>query len=197
MKRVIRLSESDITRIVKRVLNEEEMDSSINGNDSKVKVRVMLNTIKPKLKEVFEKNYVKQLDGNDELKDLCLRLVDDFTRKLADGTYNFRLPKIDTLDLLVRLHKNTREDKLNVLSVREPINAFFVDMKLGTRITELIENLIQYSNKTKTDYSVLKTLLNKLVPLLDGVKYIPYEKGGVKVQSVKPNGNDEMDIVRK
>lgn len=126
MKRIIRLTESDLTRIVRRVISEQKNPS----NDKKVRVRVLLNNIKPLVSDIFEKTYIREIDGNDKIKTMSMALLDNTIKKLIDPTINITKSNLDKNEFYYRVFGGSkRKEEIDILRAggRGPKEAFFVD----------------------------------------------------------------------
>ena len=94
MKRIIRLTESDLTRIVKRVINENDdyndrsMYDPYYGDDDDDLEPDDDNEQLENLQDIFQmyaKNYIKNSDDFDNMADMFYKGYEDVINNMTDG----------------------------------------------------------------------------------------------------------------
>jgi hypothetical protein len=195
MKKVIRLTESDLTRIVKRVISEENEKL----DDKKVQFRFLLNNIKPLVSSVFDKTYIREIDGKDKIKTMSMALLDNTTKKLVDPTINITNSNLDDDDFYYRVFGGSkRKEEIDMLRAggRGPKEALFVNR--GTfmamfRLITLLKDGVFFS-KSINGSNLVKEL-DDITKAIKNVKYTDY-KSGFRNYRETPNSKD-VDIIRR
>lgn len=195
MKKVIRLTESDLTKIVRRVISEQNKPS----NDIKVRLRALLNNIKPLVSSIFEKTYIREIDGNDKIKTMSMSLLDNTIKKLVDPTINITKSNLNNYEFYYRLFGGSkRKEEIDILRAggRGPKEAFFIDENtfkvLNSLITVLLKGGWVFDDKVN-NYGLVETL-EDFINEIKNVKYTEH-KPVVRNYRETPNSKD-MDIIR-
>jgi len=176
MKRIVRLTENDLTRIVKRVIKEQATPSSPSLEDyEKTYIIKLLTDTKNTLSEIFKRTYDENLDEGDRVQSLTMSIFDDYIKKVNDLNYKIRPSQLKWKDFFNRL---SSDDRLTIL---EPGYAH--------RIWGFIDNeLITVSQVTDKNYFIYlfkKELKNNLKAFLNRLKSYK-TKSNMKSLPTKP-----------
>ena len=195
MKKVIRLTESDLTKIVRRVISEQKNPS----DDKKVRVRFLLNNIRPLVSDIFEKTYIKEIDGNDKKKTMSMALLDNTIKKLIDPTINITKSNLDKNEFYYRVFGGSkRKEEIDILRAggRGPKEAFFVDEETFKNLNSFFTVILKDGwvfNKTYYDFGLVE-ILEGFINKIKDVKYTEH-KPVVRNYREMPNSKD-IDIIR-
>jgi hypothetical protein len=116
-KKTIRLTESDLTRIVKRVIKEQSTPTPKLEDYEKTFLIKLLTDIKNILSDIFKRTYDENLDEGDRVQVLTMSIFDDYIKKVSDLNYKIRPSQLKWSDLYGRLSSSDR------LTILEPNRA--------------------------------------------------------------------------
>jgi len=196
MKRIIRLTESDLTRIVRRVISEQ--NKPVDKTSIRSRFRVLLNVIKPLVISIFDKTYIREIDGNDKIKTMSMALLDNTIKKLIDPSINITKSNLDKYEFYYRLFGGSkRKEDIDILRAggRGPKEAFFVDEETFKILNSLFNVILKGEWLLGNDnLSGFEETLKMSIDKFKNVKYIDY-KPVVRNYRETPNSKD-IDIIR-
>jgi hypothetical protein len=117
MKKIIRLTENDLSRIVKRVIKEQSTPTPKLEDYEKTFLIKLLTDIKNILSDIFKRTYDENLDEGDRVQVLTMSIFDDYIKKVSDLNYKIRPSQLKWSDLYGRLSSSDR------LTILEPDRA--------------------------------------------------------------------------
>jgi hypothetical protein len=197
MKRIIRLTENDLTRIVKRVIKEQSTPTptpklpKLEDYEKTFLIKLLTDT-KNTLSDIFKRTYDEDLDEGDKVQTLTMSIFDDYIKKVSDLNYKIRPSQLKYTDLFNRLSSS---DRLTIL-----------DFNRVKRIWGFIDsNLISNSGVSNNNYFIdlfkgelknnLKAFLNKIknVRVQSNMKSLPTKPS----QQIPTNRETPEPILKK
>jgi len=162
MKRIIRLTENDLTRIVKRVIKEQSTPPApkLEEYDKEYLLRLMTdaNNI---LSDIFKRTYSENYDEGDRVKYLINKMFNEFIQKITNINYVMKLTPLSFDEIGNRLRKSSRSERLTTLS-QEDIEVILKFISYLNRLSDAPTNDIFVSEFKNSFRRNLKEFLNKI-----------------------------------
>lgn len=175
MKRIVRLTENDLTRIVKRVIKEQATPPVPSLEDyEKTYIIKLLTDTKNTLSEIFKRTYDENLDEGDRVQSLTMAIFDDYIKKVNDLNYKIRPSQLKWKDFFNRL---SSDDRLTILDGNAHRIWGFIDSYLI--------KVSQVTDKNYFIYLFKKELKNNLKAFLNRLKSYK-TKSNMKSLQTKP-----------
>ena len=176
MKRIIRLTENDLTRIVKRVIKEQATPPapSLEGYDKDYLLRLMsdANNI---LSDIFKRTYDEDYDEGDKVKYFITKMFNEFIQKITNINYAIKITPINYSEIYQRLGNTSKsEERLTVLS-EDDIKIILKFISYLNRLSTAPTNDIFVSEFKNSFKRNLKEFLNKIknVRVKSNMKSLP------------------------
>lgn len=176
MKRIIRLTENDLTRIVKRVIKEQSTPTSakLEEYDKEYLLRLMSesNNI---LSDIFKRTYDEYYDEADKVKYLINKMFNEYTQKITNINYVMKLTPLDFREIEKRFGNISRStERLTALS-QEDINIILKFINYLNHLSNAPTNEIFVSEFKNSFKRNLKEFLNKIknVKVQSNMKSLP------------------------
>ena len=200
MKRIIRLTENDLTRIVKRVIKEQstptpkiEKYDKLEEYDKEYLLGLMTdaNNI---LSDIFKRTYDEDYDDADKVKYLITKMFNEFIQKITNINYVMKLTPLNFREIEDRLGKFSRSQRLTTLS-REDINIILKFISFLEQISKAPTNEIFVSEFKNSFKRNLKEFLNKIknVRVQSNMKSLPTKPS----QQIPTNRKTPEPILKK
>ena len=164
MKRIIRLTENDLTRIVKRVIKEQSTPTpkidKLEEYDKEYLLRLMTdaNNI---LSDIFKRTYDEDYDDADKVKYLITKMFNEFIQKITNINYVMKLTPLNFREIEDRLGKFSRSQRLTTLS-REDITIILKFISYLNRLSNAPTNEIFVSEFKNSFKRNLKEFFNTI-----------------------------------
>ena len=176
MKRIIRLTENDLTRIVKRVIKEQATPPapSLEDYDKDYLLRLMsdANNI---LSDIFKRTYDEDYDEGDKVKYFITKMFNEFIQKITNINYAIKITPINYSEIYQRLGNTSKsEERLTVLS-EDDIKIILKFISYLNRLSTAPTNDIFVSEFKNSFKRNLKEFLNKIknVRVKSNMKSLP------------------------
>ena len=195
MKRIIRLTENDLTRIVKRVIKEQSTPTpklpKLEDYEKTFLIKLLTDT-KNTLSDIFKRTYDEDLDEGDKVQTLTMSIFDDYIKKVSDLNYKIRPSQLKYTDLFNRLSSS---DRLTILDFNRVKRIWgFIDSNLISNSDVSDNNYFIYLFKGELKNN-LKAFLNKIknVRVQSNMKSLPTKPS----QQIPTNRKTPEPILKK
>jgi hypothetical protein len=195
MKRIIRLTENDLTRIVKRVIKEQSTPTpklpKLEDYEKTFLIKLLTDT-KNTLSDIFKRTYDENLDEGDRVQVLTMSIFDDYIKKVSDLNYKIRPSQLKYTDLFNRLSSS---DRLTILDFNRVKRIWgFIDSNLISNSDVSDNNYFIYLFKGELKNN-LKAFLNKIknVRVQSNMKSLPTKPS----QQIPTNRKTPEPILKK
>ena len=175
MKRIIRLTENDLTRIVKRVIKEQATPPApkLEEYDKEYLLRLMTeaNNI---LSDIFKRTYDEGYDEGDKVKYFITKMFNEFIQKITNINYVMKLTPLNFREIEDRLGDMSRSGRLTVLS-EDDIKIILKFISYLNHLSTAPTNDIFVSEFKNSFKRNLKEFLNKIknVRVKSNMKSLP------------------------
>ena len=164
MKRIVRLTENDLTRIVKRVIKEQATPPapSLEDYDKDYLLRLMsdANNI---LSDIFKRTYDEDYDEGDKVKYFITKMFNEFIQKITNINYAIKITPINYSEIYQRLGNTSKsEERLTVLS-EDDIKIILKFISYLNHLSTAPTNDIFVSEFKNSFKRNLKEFLNKIL----------------------------------